>query len=294
MNLTTAANLIQSEFGARQSKADAAFRRALQKHEDLHKIEIELRSAIIDGKSDEEISALESKKLALLAKLGYDANEFDPKPRCQLCKDTGYVNGRFCDCVKRRVTKDVGNYSAPPYYFDSSDLSVFGTDAQNISNIYSTMQSYCLKFPDNKILNLLFIGRAGTGKTYLASCMANEIEQKGYSVIFTSAFKFNDICLNYHTSFTPNRADGLNALLEADLLVIDDLGTESILKNVTSEYLFTVINERMVSKKHTFITTNLLSLDLQKRYSERTASRLFADRVCMTIPLDGKDLRKCE
>lgn len=92
------------------------------------------------------------------------------------------------------------------------------------------------------------MGKCGSGKTFAASCMAKAISDKGYSVIMLSSFAFANRMLKYHVALSSEKLQYLEPLLDCDLLVIDDLGSENIIKNVTVEYLFHVINERMSAK----------------------------------------------
>lgn len=292
MNLKSAANLIENEYNARKAQAETRYREALVKHADLYAAELAVRAAILDGK-DKDVPRLQDRKYKLIYKLGYSVDDFYPLPLCKKCEDTGYYKGKFCECARKRAAKESVEFSARPFTFDDCDLSVFDGESKKTAEIaYKAMRIFCEKFPHTKNINLLLLGTVGTGKTFLASCIANEIEKRGYSSLFLTAFKFNDICLKYHTTFDASKADGLNAVIDADLLVIDDLGTESILKNVTLEYLYTVINERMNAGKHTIITTNLSPAQLEAKYGERIVSRLFTERVCLTVGLTGKDLRR--
>ncbi len=292
MDLKTAANLIRSEYAARCAKAEEAYRRLLLTSDALYEAEKAVRAATLDGKSAKEIKSLEAKKAEILGKLGRKESEFSPAPRCKICGDSGYTSNGFCECVRRRASRETQGKALPAFSFSNCDASYFGDDVPMLENAYGTMKIFCNKFPTTKNLNILLFGSVGTGKTCLAAAVGNELEKRGYSVVFLTAFRFNDTCLKYHTSFEANRADMLNALIDSDLLIIDDLGTESILKNVTLEYLYTVVNERMNLGKHTLITTNLIPEQLEARYGERTFSRLFTQRVCLSVALQGEDLRK--
>lgn len=293
MNLKSAANLIENEYRARKAAAETAYRTALLRYPELLAAEKNVRAAILDGKTDEQISMLKEKRAEVMLSLGLDPNALYAKPRCSVCGDTGYSDGRFCDCVRRRAAKESVEYSAPPFTFDDCDFSIFEDESRETAELaFEKMRILCSKFPNTKNINVLLLGTVGTGKTFLASCMANELERRGFGCLFLSAFKFNDVCLKYHTSFDASRSDGLYAVINADMLIIDDLGTESVLKNVTLEYLYTVISERMNSGRHTVITTNLSREALEARYGERIASRLFSDRVCLTVAMNGKDLRR--
>ena len=291
MNLKSAYNLIIAEKKAREGIAEQKYRKALLTYPLLLSAEKKVREAILDG-TEKDIALAEKNKREVIIALGLDEKEFTPLPVCEKCGDSGIFEGYYCECVKKRMAKESINSPIPPFTFEESDLSLFRKDKELAERAYETMRIFCAKFPHTKNVNLLFIGNAGTGKTFLASCVANELERQGRNVLFLSAFRFNDICLKYHTSFDNARTDGLNAVIDAELLVIDDLGTESILKNVTKEYLYTVISERMNAGRHTIITTNLNESMLEARYGERIVSRLFTTRACLTLALTGEDLRR--
>lgn len=292
MDYATAANLIKSEYAARQAAAKTRYLALLNADDALYAAEKELRAAILGG-DESGISAAEKKRAELLAPHGLTPADLDPAPLCPVCGDSGRVGGRYCECVRRRASRESREGGAPAFCFSDCNLSLFdGGDRDIMSAAYGAMKIFCDKFPATKNTNLLLLGSVGTGKTCLAAAIANELESRGYSAIFMTAFAFNDACRKYHTSFEPSRSETLDSLIGADLLVIDDLGTESILRNVTLEYLYTVVSERMNAKRHTLITTNLSPDELASRYGERTASRLFDARVCLSVALTGKDLRK--
>jgi DNA replication protein DnaC len=116
--------------------------------------------------------------------------------------------------------------------------------------------------------------------------------ERGYTVIFLTAFKLNEIFLRYHLDHRDGGRDYLENIYGCDLLVIDDLGTENIFKNVTVEYLLSLISERMFSGAHTLITTNLDGVQLMSRYGERLYSRLTDKRKTYIFQFTGKNLRR--
>ena len=106
-----------------------------------------------------------------------------------------------------------------------------------------------------------------------------------------TAFGLNNTSLKYHTTFDNTKSSILEPLLTCDVLVIDDLGTEPINKNVTLEYLYLVINERQLAGKPTIITTNLTPDGVINRYGERIFSRINNKLISLNIKLDGQDMR---
>ncbi|MEG1581888.1 MAG: ATP-binding protein [Clostridia bacterium] len=142
-----------------------------------------------------------------------------------------------------------------------------------------------------KISNLLILGETGVGKSYGTLCLTTEIIKKGYSASVLTAFEMTNLFLKYHTTIDAEKIEALSPILDPDLLVIDDLGTEPILKNVTLEYLYLIIAERMNKQKLTVITSNLSLSNILDRYGERIFSRLNNKELSAVIKLQGDDLR---
>ena len=106
----------------------------------------------------------------------------------------------------------------------------------------------------------------------------------------TTAYRMFDAMRKRHMG-DDGGADAFAALLEVPLLLVDDLGTEPLMRNITVEYLFLLLNERMEAGLSTMVTTNLTPAQIQERYGERVCSRLFDRSSALTIKLEGKDLR---
>ena len=151
------------------------------------------------------------------------------------------------------------------------------------------MQKWC--DVKNDKTNILICGHTGTGKTFLTECIADRLMQKNRLVLFTTAFNLNNAMFNYHISLDANRDEIIKPYMDSEVLIIDDLGTEPLKKNVTQEYLYLILNERMLSHKSTIITTNLMPKDIMETYGERLASRLFNKKTSIMINLEGDDLR---
>ena len=232
-----------------------------------------------------------------LKTLSIKESDLKPTYTCKKCNDTGYSNGELCICVKQKLIEHLkstcGMSGALDYHFGSTPPTVFEGTKQEKSmlDLYKTMLAFCDKFPKTNYKNILLCGAPGVGKSYLISATANKIMEKGHSVLYMSAFEFNDLVLKYHTSPIDERNDYMDDLLSVDLLIIDDLGTEPIRKNVSIDYLFSTLSYRMEHGLHTIISTNLSASNLLDRYGERVFSRLFHKKYTYAKRIDGDDLR---
>lgn len=204
-------------------------------------------------------------------KTGCKNTDFEPQPHCPLCGDTGYVNGRYCKCViKTVIDSDKDNLTLPLVDFTQAKR----TAPKAISKVYAAAEKYINKFQSGKPF-FVIAGSSGTGKTMLAAAMATELMSSGAAVVTVSAFDFVKRAKDYHTQFAiDDYRDLFSPMLDCDMLVIDDLGTETMLKNVTREYLYTVVNERWLRKKCTVITSNLTPAAMLERYGEAIFSRM--------------------
>jgi len=215
-----------------------------------------------------------------------DVRRMEPSYDCYKCNDTGIVNGKLCGCLKTELNKRLNEqnkqYKFATFKDSSSSLS------STLTRIYDISKEWCERFPNSHILNINMIGGTGTGKTFLLECMASNLIDKGFNVMFTTAFALNDECRKYHFSL-PSK---VNEYMDCDVLVIDDLGCEPLLKNITVEYLFNIIHLRQKRYKPTLISTNLTMEDILNRYDDRIFSRLSNKMLAITIPFNGIDMRK--
>jgi len=184
--------------------------------------------------------------------------------------------------LNKRLNEQNKQYKFATFKDSSSSLS------STLTRIYDISKEWCERFPNSHILNINMIGGTGTGKTFLLECMASNLIDKGFNVMFTTAFALNDECRKYHFSL-PSK---VNEYMDCDVLVIDDLGCEPLLKNITVEYLFNIIHLRQKRYKPTLISTNLTMEDILNRYDDRIFSRLSNKMLAITIPFNGIDMRK--
>ena len=248
------------------------------------------------------LSDLKEEKEALIASLGYPSDYFEPIYTCKLCKDTGYIEGQKCRCFKQAIINTVYSQSNIREILSRENFSTFSLDYYSPDDInpttgfsaLATAQNAvdeCKRFINdfnNKPKNLFFYGDTGVGKTFLSNCVAKELLDSGYSVIYFTAFQLFDILSK---GVFDKDADAIAAhqnIFDCDLLIIDDLGTE--LSNAfTTSQLFLCVNERILRQKSTIISTNLSLAQINDVYSERTLSRISSNYSL--IKLFGDDIR---
>ncbi len=236
-----------------------------------------------------ELARAQAELIRHMERLGLTKDKVEPPCRCAVCADTGIVGGKYCRCViNAAVMSDTENLEIPVLDFEAKKLSA----PKAISGVYSAAKKYIDGYPNSDKPFFTVIGDSGTGKTVLASAVASAFMQCGASVVAVTAFGFVRRALDYHTQFSiKNYTDRFTPMLDCDLLIIDDLGTESMLKNVTKEYLYTVINERWLHRKNTLITSNLSPADFIARYGENIASRLFDKNTAVNCMVTAKNNR---
>jgi len=248
------------------------------------------------------IEDLRLKKTELLAQTGHTPDYFEVCYTCPDCKDTGYVDGNKCHCFKQAIINVVYSQSNIKEILSRENFSSFSyeyysdTDRHPTTNLSSLetarravekCQDFIRNF-EQKPKNLLFMGNTGVGKTFLSNCVAKELLEKGYSVIYFTAFQLFDILSKGVFSKDADAIAAHQNIFDCDLLIIDDLGTE--LSNAfTSSQLFLCVNERILRQKSTIISTNLDVAQIVDLYSERTLSRISSNYTI--LELFGDDIR---
>ncbi|MCH5352984.1 MAG: ATP-binding protein [Acutalibacter sp.] len=218
----------------------------------------------------------------LLTKAGLTREEISPQYTCPHCKDTGFVDGRLCDCfrqLQRSIAYEKLSMDVPleKSTFSSFDLSYYKDDPKayrQMETILQTCKNYVERFRKNSS-SLLFKGNTGLGKTHLSLAIAGEVIAKGFGVIYGSAQSFA-VSLEkerFDRREQEDVEDTHSQLLSCDLLILDDLGAEFPSAYVSAA-LYDILNSRMLADKPTIISTNLSMKELQDRYGERLASRI--------------------
>ena len=222
----------------------------------------------------------------------YNLTERDLSPRyeCAICQDTGFLQTGVCECFYKNLAKICAQtLNLPEQRFPSFEQ--FTELNPNSLKLKALLEKYVEKFPPVKVKNLILMGSSGVGKTFSAQCIANSLIEKNYNVIFLTAVKLNEVFLSYHTASLSDKQAIFSLLTSCDLLIIDDLGTEPLLANVTAPYLTAVISERITSGAPFVITTNLNLDELKTRYTERFSSRISGNESARIL-VDGEDLRR--
>ncbi len=244
------------------------------------------------------LNNLLQEKHKYLSSIGLKEEDLVPKYDCPICHDTGRVFGEPCKCFIRAKNKKIIEECALKLDeipdFSELDESVIKNKDQKLGfdKLKDFLEKWCEGFPNVTKSKIVICGQTGVGKTTLAKCMAKRLFQKGHLVCFLTAYEMGNIMLKYHTSFGENKLDALSPLLESDVLFVDDLGIEPILKNVTLECLQLVLTERERQNRPIIFTTNLDETNIMERYGERIYSRLADKKTSIFYKLCGSDLRR--
>ena len=305
-----------TEYEQKRRKADMDLEKRkndlYQEYPELEKIEDSLNTAaikktkaILNNNNEEvedtkcEIEDLKKKKQDFLKTKNIEEIFLEPDYDCKICKDTGYINkdGKsvMCNCLKQRLLDLSYNQSnlanIKKENFENFNINLFSdkvdvdkykikcSPRKNIENIKKASINFIDNFDNLDEKNLLFLGNTGLGKTYMTNCIANELLKKGKTVLYqTAPVLIETIIDNKFNKYKNQNADEFyNNILNVDLLIIDDLGTENI-NTMTVNELFTIINARILNLNNkptkTIISTNLSIEQIFKIYEERIGSRL--------------------
>lgn len=247
----------------------------------------------------EEIGKLHKEKKALLEGAGYKIQDLEEEEHfCPLCQDTGYVDGKKCQCFLKLQGELLYRQSRMGAVLERENFSKFllerfdnieklgqcgnKTLREYIKEIRDYLTNYCEEYPKNN-RNILFTGSTGTGKTYFLHSIAKALLDRGVSVLY-----FTATGLFEYFSKRMREEDTEDYIEEVDVILIDDLGTEFSNSFTTSRF-FALLNQRILDRKTMLISTNLNFKELRETYSDRVVSRFMSDYEI--IPLYGKDQR---
>lgn len=286
----------------RKSKIYKEIPRIKEIDEELTDFSLITIKGILNNKNDaikalnDKFDTLKLEKAKLLKEAGFPKDFLSMHYTCPLCKDSGYISQDgltvMCSCLQQKILdakyNDSNISTAKNQTFETFDLNLYSDVAnkekynstisprKNMENIKKVTLNFVDNFDDENVKNLLFSGGTGLGKTYLSNCIVSSLLNKGKTVIYQTAPVMLDKLIaemfdknNVSNSFSEN-------LLTADLLVIDDLGTETMNSLKFSE-LYKIINTRLLNQNNkvtkTIISTNLSLQQLFETYDERLVSR---------------------
>lgn len=246
---------------------------------------------------------IQMRRAELLVENGWPVEYLDDIYSCPKCRDSGVYEGGVCSCLEKlynkELTKELGTLlQHGDESFERFDLNYY--DAAPVGGVspretMTMVLGACRKFADNfpaVSANLLFQGGTGLGKTYLSACIARVVANKGYSVCYDSAaaaleaFEVQKFSRDAETSEAANAR--VRRMLDCDLMILDDLGTEMI-SSISTSALYTLLNTRLVNGKKIIISTNCSDEELQKKYTPQIYSRIKGE--FLRLPFVGRDIR---
>ncbi len=271
---------------------------------------------LADSNNDKSIDNLKksaesskNERRLLLVEHGFPADYLELQYQCNDCKDTGYITNDKCHCfkqsvvnilysqsnIKTAITKENFSTFSLDYYPDSFiDDSVGLSPRENMEKIVASVMNFINNF-DDCFENLIIYGNTGVGKTFLTNCIAKELLDRSKTVIYLTAFQLFDILEKNKFNKGDDNEEIQNKfdyILDCDLLIIDDLGTELTNAFINTQ-LYLCVNERYLREKSTIISTNLSLDNINDKYSERIFSRVISNYILLKIVGDDIRLSKC-
>lgn len=257
----------------------------------------------------EKLDALKQERSSLLAKKSISENYLKPAYICKHCADTGYISdlpgiaATPCACLKQRLIEKYYSLSNMREVlceenFDTFDIRLFSTEIIENEGLspranMETNHRDAIKFVQNfesEFQNLLLYGETGLGKTFLSHCIAKDLLDAGFTVLYLTVPRLCKVIedARFNREYLTAPDEMLEAVDQVDLLVLDDLGAE-VSTVITSAALFDIINQRLLTRKHTVISTNLTPNGLASQYSERMVSRFLGNYL--GLKFFGEDIR---
>lgn len=247
---------------------------------------------------------LQDERNLLLGTMGLAPSDLDDTPACPLCGDSGWKGTQMCECLHRLCTQEqisalsdllkLGEQTFDSFRFDYygtiPDLAAGISPRDNMENvIFPVCLNYARTFGQRATRNLFLYGAPGLGKTFLSACIARAVSEQGHSVVYDTAGNIFARFEDQKFGRDPEARDETRRYLNCDLLIVDDLGSE-LTTPLSQSSLYTVINTRLTSNKHTIISSNLSMDEVARRYSPQIASRLEGEYHALHF--FGEDIRK--
>lgn len=295
----------QEKASVRRAELYAALPEVQAIDRELSMTGIKIMNAVSSGKDAKqklaaiqaENTELQAKRGAILVANGFPEDYSDIHYECEKCGDTGYVDLKMCDCMKRALTE--AGYEASglgglirTQSFENFSLDYYAGSAEQRATMernVGCLRRFAEEFGDGTYANFLFFGATGLGKTHLSTAVAKKAIERGADVLYVTALgMIGDFEARRFGEGVGMRNDPTR-YTDAELLIIDDLGTE-VTNQFTIACLYDVINQRINQRKSTIINTNLSLPEMEKRYSERITSRLLGEYRMLLFT--GADIRR--
>ena len=286
--------LLSPELRALNRKLSAAGLKAVQ-------LAIAGDQAAMDKLRDENLADQERRR-EILESLGSSEEALEVHYTCSVCNDTGIVGNHYCDCFKRLVkslqTENLNAVSpAGDSTFDNFNLAYYQgvTDPETGVDAYSRMGqivSYCEAYAEDFGLSspsLILYGNTGLGKTHLSLAIANKAIEKGFNVVYGSAHNLLSEIEKEHFGRLKSDDSPEDNVLNADLLILDDLGAE-FSTSFTVSMVYNIINTRILKGLPTIISTNLWYDEISDKYGNRVYSRIIGNYT--PLEFAGRDVRQ--
>lgn len=313
--IAAAKAVLADRVSVRQAQSDRRLSEVYQKIPQIRRIDAELRSQMLelavaafqsdnsDGVKDLAVKnlRLQSQREELLIAAGFPADYTDDKPVCSRCGDRGFVGSRMCACLAelcaRQQIKELsallklGNESFDnfriDYYSPVKHVDYGVSPRDNMEMVFEQCVQYARNFAVDSA-NLCFRGGTGLGKTFLAGCIAREVSGSGWSVVYDTAINVLDAFERTKFNNDEDAEEYTEQVLNCDLLILDDLGTE-MKTQFTVSALYNIVNSRLLKNKKTLLTTNLTLNEMKERYTPQIMSRIEGEYTTMFF--FGDDIR---
>ena len=257
------------------------------------------------GKYRREMDEIKEERRRLLASRGWSEQDLEPTYECPDCKDTGYIGTEKCHCLKNRairlfykqsniesvLTEENFEHFNLMLYPDDLVDPVTGSTSRDIMREALALAHDFVESFEREHRNLLLYGDTGVGKSFLSHCIARDLLERGHSVLYLDAIRLFELleARQFDREMSYRQKDSLiSYILDSDLLIIDDLGTE-LANGFTTSQLYHVIEARLTKGNSTIISTNLSIRELNELYSERIFSRIMSNY--QNLRLVGDDIR---
>lgn len=306
----------------RQDMQDALRRAAYQKAPELLRLDRQLQQSMprvlaaalrygedptaAVAKLREENKAMQARRETLLRSAGFSPRDLEDTPLCPLCHDSGWRGACMCRCLKALCTEEqirelslllnLGEQSFAQFqlslYSEEFSSQHRSSPRANMKKVLDVCKGYAEHFGKSNIKNLLFHGGTGLGKTFLSACIAREVAEGGFSVVYdtigTILARFEEQKFSRDAEDVRAARDLTRKYLRCDLLIADDLGSEMTTPFVQTA-LYQLVNTRLAEGRATLISSNCGMDELRKRYTPPLLSRLEGEYEI--LPFFGKDIR---